>query len=90
MFAEGMTVTFAPSALPIPRVESLNVTIIDDMVVESDHSFNVSITGTSLSLVTVGTPSSVEVFIIDNDGQSPYIYTCILWCQLYVEIVIYM
>ena len=66
-FAEGTSVTFPPS--PLPSVQSLNIAIADDMAIESDHSFTVSITATSLAAVTAGTPSSVTVNIIDNDGQ---------------------
>ena len=60
--------TFPPTASPTP-IASLNVMIIDDMALESDHSFTVSITDTSLAAVTAGTPSSATVSIIDNDGQ---------------------
>ena len=59
--------TFPPSV--VPPVQSLNIAITDDMAIESDHSFTVSITATSLAAVTAGTPSSVTVNIIDNDGQ---------------------
>ena len=63
--------TFPPSGIGIPTVQSLNVTIIDDMAVESDHSFILNITGTSLAAVTAGSPSSITLSIIDNDGQLP-------------------
>ena len=66
-FAEGMSVTFPPSVLS--SVQSLNIAITDDMAIESDHSFTVSITATSLAAVTAATPSSVTVNITDNDGQ---------------------
>ena len=69
-----------PPASGTPSEESLNVTIIDDMAVESDHSFTVSITGTSLTAVTAGSPSSATVSIIDNDGQySSYSIVSVGW-----------
>ena len=66
-FAEGMSVTFPPSMLS--TVQSLNIAITDDMAIESDHSFTVAITATSLAAVTAGNSSSATVTIIDNDGQ---------------------
>ena len=59
--------TFPPSVSS--SVQSLNIAITDDMAIESDHSFTVSITATSLAAVTAATPSSVTVNITDNDGQ---------------------
>ena len=77
VFANGFSVTFPPSATPAPQ--TLAVSIIDDTVIESDHSFNVEISSTSDARVAIGSPSSVVVSIIDNDGTLVWCrHTCIL------------
>ena len=57
-----------------PSGTSSNVTTMinttDDSAVEGDHNFTVSIINSSIPLVTVGTPSSMTVTIMDNDRTS--------------------
>ena len=57
-----------------PSGTSSNMTTMisttDDSAVEGDHNFTVSIINSSIPLVTIGTPSSVTVTIMDNDCTS--------------------
>ena len=82
VFANGFSVTFPPSATPAPQ--TLAVSIIDDTVIESDHSFNVEISSTSDARVAIGSPSSVVVSIIDNDG------TFVCSCMHGVDILVFL
>ena len=68
MFSDGFSVTFMPSIFSMVT-ESLNVTIVDDSIIEGDQSFTVNISSISLDSVSVGTPSTVAVTIIDNDRK---------------------
>ena len=65
VFSNGNTVTIQPDA----TMGSLMVDIIDDMAIEGPHSFTVTITSVD-SAVMIGTPSSTEVSILDNDGNT--------------------
>ena len=67
VFSNGNTVTIQPDA----TMGSLMVDIIDDMAIEGPHSFTVTIMSVAMdSAVMIGTPSSTEVSIMDNDGNT--------------------
>ena len=65
VFSNGNTVTIQPDA----TMGSLMVDIIDDMAIEGPHSFTVTIMSGD-SAVMIGMPSSTEVSIMDNDGNT--------------------
>ena len=49
---------------------TLNVTIMNDMILENNETFKLSINSNSLSnRVTVEDPSGVNVTIVDNDSK---------------------
>ena len=49
---------------------SLNVTIINDMILENNETFKLSINSNSLpNRVTVEDPSGINVTIVDNDSK---------------------
>ncbi len=45
-----------------------NISIIDDMALEGDHSFTVNISFTTPA-VSQSSPSEADIAIADNDGQ---------------------
>ena len=61
------TITFPPSWLP-PN-DSVNAIAVDDSFVEGDQDFVISIDSVEPMMVTIGTPSSASVTILDNDGN---------------------
>ena len=69
-----MTVIFSAGSAVNGTTACADVTIIDDNAVEGNHSFTVTVTGLELdpggeySELRIGTPSSAQVNIIDNDG----------------------
>lgn len=62
--------------LPSEFEKQVNFTILDNDVLESLESFNVSLTSTGE--VDVGTmfPSSTTVYITDNDGECVWLWRC--------------
>ena len=49
---------------------SLDVTITDDRILESNERFQLSINSSSLpNRVTIDNPSVINVTIVDNDGK---------------------
>ncbi len=50
----------------------VNLTILDDNVLEGDQIFTVAIGSTSISTITIDSPSSVDVTIEDDES------TCVL------------
>ena len=54
----------------------VNISILQDMVLEGDHSFGVEVTSATPSVVVVGTPSEETVTILDDES------TCV--CKLIV------
>ena len=63
------SVTFPCLPISVTQTSSVNVMTIDDMALEGDHSFSVEIASVDTNQVSVGTPNSVSVMIIDNDGN---------------------
>lgn len=49
--------------------DEVNISIIDDFIVEGIQSFNLEITDTSLDEVTIEEPSALEIYIIDDDSK---------------------
>ena len=65
------------SAGSASSTQTLTIMVLDDDVLEGDHTFTVSIDSNNLG-VTVGTPSSIVVTINDDDCKSNQIIcTCI-------------
>ena len=54
--------------IPSPGNVCVNVTALDDTILEGSEEFSISIAGTDIAEVTVGVPSSSMVTIIDADG----------------------
>lgn len=52
----------------IPDSQCATIPILDDLQVEGDHDFDVSISATSHGDVIVGTQSTTTVTITDNEG----------------------
>ena len=48
----------------------MTVQVTQDNDIEGDHEFDVSISSTSMTAVTVGSPASATVTISDDDGMS--------------------
>ena len=65
--ADPLTVTF-PTTSVSEDTACADITIVDDDVLEGDHSFTVQLTSTTPTGVTIGTDSSTTVTIQDNDG----------------------
>ena len=67
--------TFSARSTVSGTTACANVTIIDDLSVEGDHSFSVHLTALQLapgvvySELRIGTPPYAHVNIIDNDGK---------------------
>ena len=47
----------------------VNISILQDMVLEGDHSFGVEVTSATPSVVIVGTPSEGTVLILDDESM---------------------
>ena len=54
---------------------TLMVDILDDMAIEGDHSFAVTLVSVEPP-ITIGMPSAVNVSIIDNDGKITHTCKC--------------
>ncbi len=73
MAGEDFSLVPNPVVLTIPTtvIEGVPIfkyfTIIDDMALEGDHSFTISILSTSPN-ISRGSPSEADVEITDNDG----------------------
>ena len=66
-FPNGFDVTF--SAGSGSSTQMLTILVLDDDVLEGDHSFIVNITNTNLD-VTVGSSSPIVIIINDDDCKS--------------------
>ena len=57
---------------PIPSDGSdcVNVTAINDDLLEGNHNFDIRITSTDLSNVLVGTPDTITITITDESGMN--------------------
>ena len=63
---------------------SLDVTIMDDNILESNETFQLSINSSSLpNRVTVDNPSVVTVTIVDNDCK--IIKICLTYCSCMIN-----
>ena len=49
----------------------VDIRILQDLVLEGDHSFSVEVTSATPSLVMVGTPSEETVTILDDESMCP-------------------
>ena len=47
----------------------VNISILQDMVLEGDHSFGVEVTSATPSVVMVGIPSNETVTILDDESR---------------------
>ena len=80
---DTMEIIIAPGNLPIVSGDCLNVTAIDDSLVEGDHEFDINITSTSNDQqIDIVDPSVNTVTITDNDGM----YICILLSIYFIYI----
>ena len=58
----------------------VDIDILQDMVLEGDHSFSVVVTSATPSVVMVGIPSEETVTILDD--ESTYVHRLILFTHL--------
>ena len=65
---DPLEVTFMDGSTFNGTTSCATITIIDDFVLEGDHSFTVGITSTNPD-VTTAMPSSSAVNILDNEGM---------------------
>lgn len=63
------SVVFSPTS-SASSMESAQVQIVDDLAVEGDHDFTVTIAAVGPVMIPTGSPASVTVTILDNDGTS--------------------
>ena len=47
----------------------VNISVLQDMVLEGDHSFGVEVTSATPSVVMVGIPSNETVTILDDESR---------------------
>ena len=70
---------------PISSMEGatscVNISILQDLVLEGDHTFGVEVTSVTPSVVIVGTPSEETVTILDD--ESTYVYRLIVLILIY-------
>ena len=63
---------------PISSIEGatscVNISILQDLVLEGDHNFGVEVTSATPSVVMVGTPSEETVTILDDESTYVHIY----------------
>ena len=61
------------ATFPISSMEGVtscvNISILQDMVLEGDHSFGVEVTSATPSVVMVGIPSNETVTILDDESM---------------------
>ena len=61
------------ATFPISSVEGstscVDINILQDMVLEGDHSFSVEVTSATPSVVMVGTPREGTVTILDDESM---------------------
>ncbi len=60
-----------------------NLTILDDNVLEGDQMFTVAIESTSISIITIDSPSSVDVTIEDNESACMFVYAAVIVASLH-------
>ena len=70
---------------PISSIEGatscVNISILQDLVLEGDHNFGVEVTSATPSVVMVGTPSEETVTILDD--ESTYVHRLIVLILIY-------
>ena len=63
------------ATFPISSMEGstscVDINILQDMVLEGDHSFSVEVTSATPSVVMVGTPREGTVTILDDESMPP-------------------
>ena len=64
--AGPLQATFPTSSME-GTTSCVHVSILQDMVLEGDHSFGVEVTSATPSVVMVGTPSEETITILDDD-----------------------
>ena len=66
---DPLEATFPAGMTASGNLSCVNITILEDMVLEGQHSFDVRITDVTPDEVNVISPSNASVFIGDNDGE---------------------
>ena len=70
---------------PISSIEGatscVNISILQDLVLEGDHNFGVEVTSATPSVEMVGTPSEGTVLILDD--ESTYVHRLIVLILIY-------
>ena len=65
--AGPLQATFPTSSIE-GATSCVNISILQDLVLEGDHSFGVEVTSATPSVVMVGTPSNETVTILDDES----------------------
>ena len=71
--AGPLQATFSTSSME-GATSCVHISILQDMVLEGDHSFGVEVTSATPSVVIVGTPSEDTVTILDDESTYVHIY----------------
>ena len=66
--AGPLQATFPTSSME-DATSCVNITILQDLVLEGDHSFGVEVTSATPSVVMVGMPSEETVTILDDESM---------------------
>ena len=66
---DSLIATFPAGVTTSGDLGCVNITILEDMVFEGQHSFVVQIAEVTLDEVNIISPSIANVFIGDNDGE---------------------
>ena len=66
--AGPLQATFSTSSME-GATSCVNISILQDIVLEGDHSFGVEVTSATPSVVMVGTPSEETVTILDDESM---------------------
>ena len=77
--AGPLQATFSTSSME-GDTSCVNISILQDMVLEGDHDFGVEVTSATPSVVVVGMPSEETVTILDD--ESTYVRRLILFTDL--------
>ena len=68
--AGPLQATFSTSSVE-GSTQCVYIDILQDMVLEGDHSFGVEVISATPSVVMVGTPSEETVTILDDESMCP-------------------
>ena len=67
-----MNIIIPAGDIPSTGNDCVNVSALDDTILEGSEDFNIMISGTDLAEVTVYMPNTTTVTIIDADGRSHF------------------